>query len=79
MKIFGARIKAFRKGAKLSQKDFAAEIGISPSAVNRYENCQGEVSYEVLVDYADHFDVSLDYLLGRADKPQGGAKMGDDK
>jgi len=71
MKIFGTRIKALRKGTKLSQKNFAAEIGISPSAVNRYENCQAEAPYEVLVAYADYFDVSLDYLLGRADKPQG--------
>ena len=71
MKIFGARIKALRKSINLSQKDFAAKIGISPSAVNRYENCQAEAPYEVLLSYADYFDVSLDYLLGRTEQPEG--------
>lgn len=40
-------------------------------AVNRYENSQSEVPSDILLWYADYFDVSLDYIYGRCDSPQG--------
>ena len=71
MNIVGERIKTLRESIRLSQKDLAAKLGISQSGVNRYENKQSEASYETLLQYADFFDVSLDYIYGRTDKPQG--------
>lgn len=71
MDIVGKRIRALRDSTRLSQKDFAKRIGISQSAVNRYENNQSEASYQTLLAYADYFDVSLDYIYGRTDQPQG--------
>jgi len=71
MDIVGKRIKGLRESVRLSQKEIAAKIGISQSAVNRYENNQSEASYKTLLTYADYFDVSLDYLYGRTDQPQG--------
>ena len=67
----GERLKSLRKGVMISQKDFAKKIGITQSAVNRYENNQAEASYKTLLSYADYFDVSLDYIYGRTDQPQG--------
>jgi len=64
-------MKGLRESIRLSQKEIAVKIGISQSAVNRYENNQSEASYETLLTYADYFDVSLDYLYGRTDQPQG--------
>jgi len=71
MKIVAARIKGLRESARLSQKDMGAKLGITQSAVNRYENNQSEASYQTLLKYADFFDVSMDYLYGRTDQPQG--------
>ena len=71
MNIVGERLKKLREGIMLSQKDFAEKISISQSAVNRYENCHSEASYNTLILYADYFDVSLDYIYGRTDQPQG--------
>jgi len=71
MNIVSERIKTLRESIRLSQKDLAAKLGISQSGVNRYENKQSEASYETLLRYADFFDVSLDYIYGRTDKPQG--------
>ena len=71
MNIIGERLKSLRKGIMLSQKDFAAKIGTNQSSVNRYENCQAEAPYKTLLAYADYFDVSLDYIYGRTDQPQG--------
>ena len=71
MNIVGKRLKGLRESIRLSQKDFAGKIGITQSAVNRYENNQSEASYKTLILYADYFDVSLDYVYGRTDQPQG--------
>jgi transcriptional regulator with XRE-family HTH domain len=46
-------------------------LGLSQPAVNRYEHDQSIISDEVLLLYADYFDVSLDYICGRTDKPEG--------
>ena len=71
MNIVGERLTSLRKSIRLSQKDFSGKIGISQSAVNRYENSQSEASYKTLLLYANYFDVSLDYIYGRTDQPQG--------
>jgi transcriptional regulator with XRE-family HTH domain len=71
MTIVGERLKALRESIRISQKDLSGKLGITQSAVNRYENNQSEASYKTLLIYADYFDVSLDYIYGRTDKPQG--------
>jgi Predicted transcriptional regulators len=71
MDIVGARIKGLRESIRLSQKELGEKLGITQSAVNRYENNQSEASYKTLLLYADYFDVSLDYIYGRTDQPQG--------
>jgi len=49
----------------------AEVLGISQSSLNRYEHDQSIISDKVLCIYADYFDVSLDYICGRTDKPEG--------
>ena len=71
MNIVGARLKLLREGIRLSQKEMGAKLGLTQSAVNRYENNQSEAAYKTLLAYSDYFDVSLDYFYGRTDKPQG--------
>ena len=71
MSIVAERLKTLRECIGLSQKDLAGKLGISQSGVNRYENSQSEASYKTLLVYADYFDVSLDYIYGRTDQPQG--------
>ena len=71
MDIVCERLKGLRGSIRLSQKELAEKLGISQSAVNRYENNQSEASYKTLLSYADYFDVSLDYIYGRTDQPQG--------
>ena len=70
MKIVGQRLRSLRDGIKLSQAKLGKLVDISQVSVNRYEN--GTIpSPKVLLWYADYFDVSLDYIFGRTDKPQG--------
>jgi transcriptional regulator with XRE-family HTH domain len=41
------------------------------SALTRYETGLAVPPLELLLWYADHFDVSMDYIFGRTDEPQG--------
>ena len=71
MKIVGERLRELRQSAKISQGKMAAVVGSSQSAVARYERGEAHVPEETVVRYADYFDVSLDYIFGRTDNPQG--------
>ena len=65
------RMVELRTGLNLSQMKLSKALGISQAAINRYEHGQAAVPHVVLVKYADFFDVSADYILGRTDKPEG--------
>ncbi len=67
-----SRLKELRESLKLSQAKVASLNGTTTQAsINRYENQQSDPSLDILLWYADFFDVSLDYIFGRTDKPQG--------
>ena len=70
--IVAKRLAELREGVRLSQAKLAAEFdGVDQPAIFRYENALSFPPYKVLIQYADFFDVSLDYIFGRTDKPQG--------
>ena len=71
MNTIGVRLRELRQSAKLSQAKIAAIVGSRQSAVARFESGEAHVPADVMVRYADYFDVSLDYIFGRTDKPQG--------
>ena len=71
MEIVSKRLKALRENAGISQNKLGKLVGLPQSSINRYENDDTSPSYEVLLKYADYFDVSLDYILGRCDEPEG--------
>ncbi len=59
----GRRIKAFRIGHGLTPEELAAAVGVSRSAIYRYEAGQAP-KIEILERMADRFGVSLPNLLG---------------
>jgi transcriptional regulator with XRE-family HTH domain len=71
MKIFGERLRILRKASKISQAQLAGILETTQSSINRYETDNATPTLEVLNQIADYFDVSLDYIFGRTDKPQG--------
>jgi transcriptional regulator with XRE-family HTH domain len=71
MQIVGERIRGLREGLKLSQAKIAAMIDTTQSNINRYETHKTFPPPSTLVWYADYFNVSLDYIFGRTDDPQG--------
>ncbi len=64
------RLKDLRKARKLSQLKLALDLNMNQNSISRYENGEREADYATLIAFADYFDVSLDYLLGRTDQPK---------
>ena len=62
------RLKELRKRRRISQLKLALDLNMNQNTISRYENLEREADYETLVRFADYFDVSLDYLLGRVDE-----------
>ncbi|MDL2220311.1 helix-turn-helix domain-containing protein [Eubacteriales bacterium OttesenSCG-928-N14] len=71
MSAVGNQLKSLRESLGMSQNKIAGLLSVGQSTVNRYEQEQSEAPYKVLLWYADYFDVSLDYIFGRTDQPQG--------
>jgi transcriptional regulator with XRE-family HTH domain len=71
MKAVSQRIRLLREGINVPQTKLAELSGSTQSSINRYENGQSTPPLELLLWYADYFDVSMDYIFGRIDKPQG--------
>jgi len=46
------------------------EIGMSDRLIGYYRNGEMEPSASNLLKLAEYFDVSVDYLLGRTEKPE---------
>lgn len=64
------RLKELRKKRHLSQVRLSMDLHMSQNTISRYENGVREANYETLILFADYFDVSIDYLLGRTDNPK---------
>ena len=64
MDDFGKRLRKLRLGKDLSQGDLAAQLGVVPSSVGKYERVADSFpSVEILIKISYFFGVTLDYLL----------------
>lgn len=64
------RLKELRNKKKISQVKLSIDLNLNQNTISRYENGLREADYKTLILFADYFDVSLDYLLGRTDNPK---------
>ena len=64
----GERLKDLRVERKLILEQLSAEVGISKSALGKYESDNGkDISPYSILLLADHYGVSCDYLMGRTE------------
>ncbi len=61
------RLRELRKNRGLTQKDVASNIGVSPQSYGYYENEINHPDPQTLINLADFFNCTIDYLLGRED------------
>ncbi len=62
-KQFGSRVKELRKQAGWSQKDLAGKLNTSLPQLNKYEGGFSMPPAEKLLQLAELFDTTVDYLL----------------
>lgn len=70
-KIIGQRIRQLREMNMMNQLDLAQCMKITQASLARYETGVSCPNEEQLVWLADHFNVSLDWLFGRANIQKG--------
>ena len=59
------RLKQLRKEKNISQLKPAFDLNMSQNTISRYETGEREADYASLIKFANYFNVSIDYLLGR--------------
>ena len=64
------RIRALREDRDLTQREMGQLLACSQRIYSNYERGDGDIPTAVLIRLADFYDVSVDYLLNRTDKPK---------
>lgn len=65
--IFNERLKTIRKEMNQTQAHVAMQAGMSTRAYQRLES-DSKPHYDALEHLAEHFQVSVDWLMGRTEK-----------
>lgn len=65
MRSFGEILTSLREERGIYQKELAAILKVSVGTVSNYENNIHFPDQEALLQLADYFEVTVDYLLGR--------------
>lgn len=66
----GDRIVQLRKKKGLTRIELAKKLGIPQTTLRNYETNICEPRYELLIQIANEFQVSADYLIGITDRPE---------
>lgn len=67
--VLGRRLKNLREQHGYLQKFVADKIGVKSNTLSGYENGTRSPDPDMLVDLANLYDVTTDYLLGKSDQP----------
>ncbi len=67
--IFSQRLKYLMDKEKLNGREFSERSGIPHNNLKKYVTQACTPKYDVLIQIADFFNVTVDYLLGRTDSP----------
>ena len=64
------RLKDMREDHDLSQKDIAELLGTNQQQISRWEIGMQMMGVDKYVVLAEHYNISVDYLLGLTDIPK---------
>jgi len=65
----GRRIQEIREANNESQNDLAKALGIDRQVVKTWEAGTRHIKAPYLIALADHYDCTIDFLVGRSDNP----------
>lgn len=64
------RLRDLREENGIKRSELARRLNINAGTIANYENEIRQAPYEYLLLFADFFDVSVDYLLGKGQKEE---------
>lgn len=59
------KLKEIRKQQKMNQEEFAKQFNITQKTYSNYENEITQPDLKTLMEIADKYNVSVDFILGR--------------
>lgn len=62
------RIRDLREDKDLTQRQIAQMLGMSQTGYSKYETGENDIPTHVLIQLADFYKTSIDYILGRTDE-----------
>ena len=63
------RLRELRAAASLTQTEIADILEMQQNQYSRYERGERELPMHLFVKLAEHYKVSLDYMVGLSDQP----------
>lgn len=63
-------LKKLRLQKKKTQLQVQMDTGIEQALLSKYESGKRIPPTETLIALADYYNVSMDYIMGRTDKPE---------
>ncbi|MDO4331028.1 MAG: helix-turn-helix transcriptional regulator [Lachnospiraceae bacterium] len=63
------QLKKLRQAHHISQQKLADEFHISQQSIWKYENDISEPDINMLIQFSNYFNVSVDYLIGNSEVP----------
>ena len=68
------RIRNLREDKDLNQTQVAKMLGMSQTGYSKYETGENDIPSRILIQLADFYNTSIDYLLERTDDKRPPAK-----
>ena len=70
MMAYYRRIREMREDHDLTQKNLAEKLGMKQPQYYRYEQGFRDIPTDILIQLADLYETTTDYLLGRTNNPK---------
>lgn len=67
--MIGELLKKFRTDKGMTQQQLADLVNLSQQSIDHYENNRSKPSLDTIKMFAETFNTSVDYLLGRSNDP----------
>lgn len=66
--MFGSRLRELRKNKNMTMKELGKKFSLAESTISGYEIGNRRPDIEMINAFADFFEVTTDYLLGRSEE-----------
>lgn len=70
MTFFGTQMRNIREDADLKQDDVGRIMNVSQNLISKYETGRAEPSFDFIIKFCKHFDVTPNFMFGFSESPR---------